>query len=57
MEDKEKLECLIVFLNEVTSSQDLGETAAYVMDVDEEQLWEITKFGINVLKQKLIEEK
>lgn len=53
MDSEEKIRCLITLLNEVTSSQDLGETSADIMDVDEEDLWEITSFGINILREKL----
>lgn len=53
MDDNEKIEFVIKFLNEVTCSQSLGEDAAYIMDVDENDLYEITQFCIDILKEKL----
>lgn len=53
MDKNEKIQCVIAFLNEVTCSQSLGQDAAHIMDADENDLYEITKFCIDILKEKL----
>lgn len=47
---KEKIEAVRELMSEMTSSEDLGESCAYTMDVDEEDLHEIADFVLGLLK-------
>jgi hypothetical protein len=48
---KEKIEAVRELMSEMTSSQDLGESCAETMDIDEEDLHEIADFVNGLLKQ------
>lgn len=50
MEDSQKISLVIRLLNEVTSSQDLGETASDIMGIDENDLYDVISVAVHVLE-------
>jgi len=47
---KEKIEAVRELMSEMTSSEDLGESCAYTMGIDEEDLHEIKAFVLGLLE-------
>lgn len=47
---KEKIEAVRELMSEMTSSEDLGESCAETMGIDEEDLHEVADFVLDLLK-------
>lgn len=50
MNNKDKIECIIKLLTEITSSQSLGSRCAEIMDIDEDELVDVVIYVKNILK-------
>ena len=52
MTKEEKIAAVRALMEEMTSSESLGETCAEEMGIDEEDLWEVRQFVLDLLKKE-----
>lgn len=50
MNNKDKIDCVIKLLTEITSSQYLGSRCSEIMDINEDELVDVASYVKNILK-------